>query len=484
MLERLNGWSSNAVKLNPVGSRSGIAPSSLIEVELPQNCLVQLSSLAMNFKATFSGTTTCIPPRWFPQTMIRRIECQVNGITLSAGSNNYNTVYNMLGEITTPEDFCRFTSLQMGGMPSGTLPTLVTELALSGPAGGVAGSANHDHNPYLSSQNWIGFLGSQQWLNTALLGSVRVRIQLDTNAVMSQLEAAGDASYTLDDLDFTVMVASLDDGLYQQALLERLASGGQVSYPFKSYYTYEQQNTGGSASVKGTLSSSSVDRVTGIIRASNYSTKALSAAVLTTFLGGTTPYFTACGGGPYTAAGINNNLVGLDGQRTTAELLSWQFLINSNYSPNYLVNVSNREFSKGGLGAIETRRSYGTQNDTTSGDLLNYTASHIYPYTSGLDGGPDLLGAAAGAGVAAAVTRARGNAQQRAYKNHHCYSSVPLEYVSGSDRLVSGSNFRGSVGVIFWNIETSGTNHSNTMLVVEVTSVLKIGAGGAAELIV
>jgi hypothetical protein len=482
MLERLNGWSSNAVKLNPVGSRSGIAPSSLIEVELPQNCLVQLSSLAMNFRVSYAGTTTCIPPRWFPQTMIRRIECQVNGITLSAGSNNYGTVYNMLGEITTPEDFCRFTSLQMGGMPSGTEPVLVTNLALNAASAAVA-AENHDHRPYMSAQNWIGFLGSQQWLNTALLGSVRIRIQLDSNAVMSQHENNGDASYTLDDLDFTVMVASLDDGLYQQALLERLAGGGQVSYPFKSYYTYEQQNTGGSASVKGTLSSSSVDRVTGLIRASNYSTKAVTAAQLTTYLGGTTPYFTACGGGSYTAAGQSDNLVGLDAARTTAELLSWQFLINSNYSPNYLVQCANREFSKGGLSAIETRRSYGTQNDTTSGDLLNYTASHIYPYTTAAAGGPALTGPNVGGGVGGVVNRARSDAQQRAYKNYHCYCSVPLEYVSGSDRLVSGSNFRGSVGVIFWNIETSADNN-NTMLVVEVTSVLKIGAGGAAELIV
>ena len=472
-LNRLNGWSSNAVKLNPVGSKNDIAPSSLIEVELPQNTLVDLKSFAMNFSCVFDGNATTIPPRWFPQTMIRRVEVQVNGITMSAGANNYNVVWNMLAECTTPEDFARYSALNMGGQPSGTLPILTADVALN--AGG------NDFTPTFSATNWIGFLGSSQWLNTGLLGSVRVRIQLDSAAVMSQLENNGDATYTLSNLDFTCMVASLDDGLYQQALLERLASGSQVSYPFKSYYTFEQQNAGGNGSLKGTLSSSSVDRVTALIRASNYNTQALLSAQTTTYLGGTTPYFTACGGGTFVAAAINQQLAGIDAARTTAELNSWQFLVNSNYSPNYLVHCKNTE-GKGGLSALETRRSYGTGHDVTSGDHLNYNACGQYPYTSGV-AGHNCFGPAQGGGAAAAINRANQFQQQWNYKNYHCYCSIPLEYVGAEDRLVSGSNFRGSVGVIFFNFETSA-HANNTMMIVECTSVLKIGAGGSAELIV
>ena len=469
-LNRLNGWSSNSVKLNPVGSKDNIAPSSLIEVELPQNTLVDMKSFAMNFACTFDGNATTIPPRWFPQTMIRRVEVQVNGITMSAGANNYNVVYHTLAECTTPEDFGRYSALNMHGQPSGTLPIATADVALA------------NFIPTFTATNWIGFLGSSQWLNTGLLGSVRVRIQLDSAVVMSQLNAVGDSTYTLSNLDFTCMVASLDDGLYQQALLERLASGSQVSYPFKSYYTFEQQNTGGNGSLKGTLSSSSVDRVTALIRASNYNDKAVLSDQVTTYLGGTTPYFTACGSGPFAAAAASQNLQGIDVGRTTAELHSWQFLINSNYSPNYLVHCKNTE-GKGGLSAHLTRLSYGTNADVTSGDQLNYSGAMIYPYVGGGGGGPILNGAAQGGGAAGPINRANQFQQQWNYKQYHCYMSVPLEYVGSEERLVSGSNFRGSVGVIFFNFETSA-HANNTMMIVECTSVLKIGAGGSAELIV
>lgn len=467
-LNRMNGWACNAVKLNPVGSNNEIAPSSLIEVELPQNTLINLSSLAMNFRAKFTGTTTCFVPRWFPNTMIKRVEVQVNGITLSAGSNNYASVYSMLASVTCPEDFCRYMSLNGGGQPTGAPPYLTADM----------GALATTLQPYYATTNWIGFLGSSQWLNSGLLGSVRVRIQLHSAEILNQTGADGDATFQLNDLDFSVQVASLDDGLYQQALLERLASGQQVSYPFKGYYTFEQNNTGTSASIKGTLSSSSVDRVTGVLRSTKYNDHTIVSTIGTAYQSGTTPFFTFCGRA-YAAAAQDVMQAGIDAQHTTADLNSWQFLINSNFSPNYLVQTSG---SQGGKNAIETRRSYGTQTDVMGGDLLNYSQNAMYPYLDGTAGGIDCFGAAFGAGGAAAVKRGDQVAQAHNHINNACISSVPLEYVGGQDRLVSGSNFRGSVGVIYWNINTSGAN--NAMLVVEVTSVLKVGSGGSAELVV
>ena len=100
-LSRLSGWTSQQVRLNVQGSTSAAA-SSLVEIALPANTLVDLTSLAVQFDATFNSASAAAVyvPRYFPQVMYRRVEWSINGITMSQSSSNYGLVWNTLCEAT------------------------------------------------------------------------------------------------------------------------------------------------------------------------------------------------------------------------------------------------------------------------------------------------------------------------------------------------------------------------------------------------
>ena len=487
-LNRLSGWTSNQVRLNVAGSTSAAA-SSMIEVSLPANTLCDLRSLAMQFDATFNSATAAdtFVPRYFPNVMIRRAEWSVNGITLSQSSNSYGLVYNTLAEATCPPDFQQFNMLNSGAKPSYSNPVAQLDHALS-------------PKPTYTTTGFLGFGSQEVWMNTSLVGSLRLRISLETNDILGQ-SAGTDSTFNLDNIHFTITCGSLNDGLYNAALQEKLARQEVLQLPFKAYSVFEQGNTnGGVCSIKATLSSSSVDRLYGLTRANNYRAKTCSTQAL---FGGTTPFYTCCAGGHYMAVAANQPRQGLDATYNTADLTHYQFQVNSVMCPNYLVSCGSAwtgaagaevapAVRHGGLAALECKRSVGSLNDVDSGDGLLFCMYAQYPYnTNGNNGPPNVAGSggggtatAQGGGNAGAAAMAGQNMMQHIYKNYHCITSFALEYVGASSRTLSGLNMRGSVGSIYFNATYSAGDSSNQVLIVETTQILAIGQNGSVELIV
>ena len=105
-LNRLSGYNKNNVKLNVLGSSSA-RDGDIIQVELPTNSIVDLSSLAWAFEVVYAdpaGNNADLPLH--AEALISRLAVEVNGQTL-VNLTNYNTLFHAIYNLSATEDFQR-----------------------------------------------------------------------------------------------------------------------------------------------------------------------------------------------------------------------------------------------------------------------------------------------------------------------------------------------------------------------------------------
>ena len=106
-LNRLSGYNKNNVKMNVLGS-STANNGDVIQVDLPTNSIVDLSSLAWSFKNTWSvavvGNDQNHDLPINAESIINRLAVEVNGQTL-VNLTNYNVLYHALLYMTATEDY-------------------------------------------------------------------------------------------------------------------------------------------------------------------------------------------------------------------------------------------------------------------------------------------------------------------------------------------------------------------------------------------
>jgi len=97
-LNRLSGYNKNNVKMNVLGS-STANNGDVIQVDLPTNSIVDLSSLAWSFKNTISVAAAGNDQKHdLPiqaESIINRLAVEVNGQTL-VNLTNYNVLFHAL----------------------------------------------------------------------------------------------------------------------------------------------------------------------------------------------------------------------------------------------------------------------------------------------------------------------------------------------------------------------------------------------------
>ena len=156
-LNRLSGYNKNNVKMNVLGS-STANNGDVIQVDLPTNSIVDLSSLAWSFKNTWSvavaGNDQNHDLPINAESIINRLAVEVNGQTL-VNLTNYNVLYHALLYMTATEDYQqqRLTAQAntQTGAASGTSQRINTTNA-----GGNADTTTRQH----VIDTWLGFLGS------------------------------------------------------------------------------------------------------------------------------------------------------------------------------------------------------------------------------------------------------------------------------------------------------------------------------------
>lgn len=294
-VKRLANYSRNTSKLQTLNTTSA-GPSQIITVDLPNNSLVDLSTLVWYFEGTTNSTAnSCTFPRNI-ETLIERVEVEINGQLVSPGCANYSQLWQIISDTTMGDD-CRNRRRILQNASNVSAP-----------------SANVTTAVPFTICNWLGFLGSVQptVLDTNLLGNVRIRITLASASVLvSSATAVTGASYALANMFFSVDTLSIDDGMYYAIHDGFLSKGGVYEIPFNNFYSFTQAvSSSGSGSVKFSLS-----------------TQSLNHLWATFAYGGTTPQVAN------TNAGTSLYFL-----RSACGISGYQFNINNTYVPNFRVD--------------------------------------------------------------------------------------------------------------------------------------------------
>jgi hypothetical protein len=253
-LNRLSGYNKNNIKINVLGSSSA-NQGDTIQVDLPTNSIVDLSSLAWSFLVTYgnpgTGKTNDLPQ--MAEAHIARLAVEVNGQTL-VNIQNYNLLFQMLLNMTATEDYQR---QRMVAQSDADVPEL------------AAASGTLDRAFVVDT--WLGFLGSAKpnFLDTSLLGNVRITITLAGPEIICG--DGGARTYAISQQHFSCDVISISDGIYDAMIDQMLASGAPIEVPFKNYFNFTQEATTYAHTLNFHVASQSVDRLWATCRRATHS---------------------------------------------------------------------------------------------------------------------------------------------------------------------------------------------------------------------
>jgi hypothetical protein len=241
-LEKLDNVSRNTFLLypqTPVKANSG----DTISITLPENSIVNLDAFTLyGDLATGAGTTA---PRNV-ESLIDQVTVLVNGIQVGPGSQMTNYLSTALIDHYGADKTTQRKAMQVARD--------VTALPAAANTDGYSGKVAISH--------FLGFLSSAQprYLDTSILGQVRLQIKLASNSVLLAHASSTTKTWSLDKLQALCQVISIDDGSCSQIVQQRLSNGG-VKIPFKYYLTF-QGNAGSVAqNLRMTVSSQSFDGV-------------------------------------------------------------------------------------------------------------------------------------------------------------------------------------------------------------------------------
>ena len=275
-LNRMSGYNKNNVKMNVLGSTKA-NQGDVIQVDLPSNSIVDLSSLAWSFDVKYTCTGANTKLHHLPinaESLISRLAVEVNGQTL-VNLTNYNTLYHALLYMTATEDYQRQrlvaqANIQGGGVKkadnsagdtvvNGTVQELTSAVADT-----LTPSTTRRH----VIDTWLGFLGSAKpnFIDTSLLGNVRISITLANSDIVGGDDAPNTSVFEVDKQHFSVDVVSISDGVYDAMIDQMLASGAPIEIPFKNYFSFASTQTSMAQTTAFNVASQSIDRLWAIAR--------------------------------------------------------------------------------------------------------------------------------------------------------------------------------------------------------------------------
>ena len=414
-LNRLSGYNKNNVKMNVLGAAEA-NQGDTIQVDLPTNSIVDLSSLAWAFDVVYADPTEATKKTSPPiqcEGLISRLAIEVNGQTL-CNLTNYNQLFHALLYMTATEDY--------------QLQRAVAQSNSSSSAGGAAvditaadGAPDRTQSHVIDT--WVGFLGSAKpnFLDTSLLGNVRITITLAGSEVIALDDAACVRTYQIKNQHFSMDVVSISDGIYDAMIDQRLASGAPIEVPFKNYFSFQTSNaTDMTHNFNFHVASQSVDRLWVVPRAASANTVAAGVKVGVAghpVVTDDNPVFrfAACGGQQF------------------------QFQINNTLYPNWTSTQAVDWWQ-------HTKLAVGDQGNMLSGSFpmfMDHYTNNFFVYACSLEHQTD-----------------------------------------GDERFISGIDTRGAAASCYFKSTSSATQVGNTVTVfAECTSSLRIMANKVLEIV-
>lgn len=253
-LNRLEGFSSQTVKMVPLAGRLDAGPRSQITVELPPASLIMPDTFTMWGKLTTSGvgfpagagnnplgqagaTVPTVLPPVNVESLINSVQVTINSLVVDNGPGQlYGQLFNCISDITLggkkPErTICQLgKDIQAAPMYPGQVITdpnavIVANVApnpavpvFPGSTAALGGTYDGTVRParQIAISNWLGFLNGGEVIDTDAVGSTRVTITLaDTNALVVNELTTSSCSYNLTGIFFTVSVVSLSPEWYR-----------------------------------------------------------------------------------------------------------------------------------------------------------------------------------------------------------------------------------------------------------------------------
>ena len=250
--EVLSNYSRNTFRIEPNSSTSATA-GRVIQITLPENSVLDMKSLRMFFQIqTLAGSTVApaailglLPANI--ESVIASIEVYVNGVQVTQGTNEYNTICKVLKLGAYNQD---------AQLTSGVLVNHAKQVeTLNGVTAsdifGATRAAQGEHGD-VCIDNWSNFLGTTatRFLPTDVLGSITIKITLASNAVLSGALVGGSTTaaaldvvtntaptYVVNNPYFTVDSCVLPDA-YNELLRRRLMQDEYLPINYKEYYTF------------------------------------------------------------------------------------------------------------------------------------------------------------------------------------------------------------------------------------------------------
>lgn len=271
-LEKLNNYQKNRVRL--VNSNSNANGGDILRIPLPNNSIIDTHSFLMIGKMyqTKNGTITAgansisyrLPN--YNQDIISRVSCLVNGKTIS-NINNYNVLYRIHKQNDNYDGVRR--GVLLGDYESGE-----TKSASSGSVAPI----NTPRRSF-ACDSWLGgFFGMEpRYIDTSYLGNCEVEITIESGNICGCNDFSnigdGDLKVVLEDLEFSIEVVSVNDGVYYNVLdsaISERENGLEISY--KNYINYN--NTGASSnSLNFNVSTNCLDRLVATRRLSTFNSQ-------------------------------------------------------------------------------------------------------------------------------------------------------------------------------------------------------------------
>lgn len=246
--DRFSGVSSNRVRLEVQGAKSGLGPGTTVSFTLPSATIINLKTIALNGKFKCTGTGS--PKLGSLASLFERVEVAIGGQCISPG--NY---WGVAHSIHQAHSGCR-------GSLLGDHPILAQEGAVGYMRDHTCATTKEEFSFQFS--DWShGFLAaSPSYFNTSLCGHVTVRITL---APLSVISGTTVTSYRLDDVFVDFETLSIANESYASMQSAVMSQTGYLPVPFKENYVIRTAHTGVS---RASVSSRSLDRFITAIRPS------------------------------------------------------------------------------------------------------------------------------------------------------------------------------------------------------------------------
>lgn len=229
IFNKLQGFARNRVKL-PVLAPQTATHGDLIVFEIGANQKVDLSTLTFGFTCTTTatgGTTpTAVPPK-FTQCLIQQLSVDVNGVNV-CNIDQYNHLWHLLASYQAGDYERKATLAEWGrNITTATNSTVLT-------------------NVPLMMKNFLGFLGNGKVIDTGITGPIRLTMRLgpSTSMLLSGTGLPTAFTFSMTNMHFSYDVVTIDDGIYDNMIAQRLAGGDVIPICFTNYQAF-LGNTGG-----------------------------------------------------------------------------------------------------------------------------------------------------------------------------------------------------------------------------------------------